>query len=227
MSQHRDPRPRLPRGVPPMLARPGTPFDSEDFLFEVKWDGTRALAFIEEGSFRLLSRQGLDRSERYPELAGLAKGPAGTVLDGEIVVLHHGQPDFQRLQAREQTHSPLRIRLASQACPVTYVVFDLLYEAYRPLLAHALTQRRERLERRVEALRMPNVVVSAGIVGAGLAMFEEVCRRGLEGLVAKRLRSRYQPGRRGEAWSKIKLRHPAAWDGSSRMPLPPPAGSPS
>jgi ATP-dependent DNA ligase len=189
-----------------MLAQPGTPFDSDDFLFEVKWDGARALAFIEEGSFRLLSRQGLDRRARYPELAGLAHGPAGTVLDGEIVVLQNGQPDFRRLQAREQTRTPLRIRLASQACPVTYVVFDLLYEAYRPLLAYSLTRRRQRLERLVERLAMPQVAVSAGIVGAGRALFQEVCRRGLEGMVAKRLSSRYQPGRRCEAWRKIKPR---------------------
>jgi ATP-dependent DNA ligase len=189
-----------------MLAQPATPFDSDDFLFEVKWDGARALAFIEPGSFRLLSRRGLDRSERYPELAGLAYGPAGTVLDGEIVVLQNGQPDFRRLQAREQTRTPLRIRLASQTCPVTYVVFDLLYEAYRPLLAEPLTQRRQRLERLVATLAMPEVVVSAGIVGAGRAWFEEVCRRGLEGMVAKRLSSRYQPGRRSEAWRKIKPR---------------------
>src|SRR5258707_7717860 len=197
---------RLPRYVAPMLARPGAPFDSEDFLFEVKWDGTRALAFIEEGGVRLLSRHGLDRSVRYPELAGLAHGPDGTVLDGEIVVLHDGQPDFRRLQAREQTHTPLRIRLASQTCPVTYVVFDLLYEAYRPLLAYPLTERRWRLEKLVPTLGMPNVVLSAGIVGAGLALFEEICRRGLEGIVAKRLSSRYQPGRRGEAWRRIKPR---------------------
>ena len=197
----------LPVFVPPMLARPGTPFDSDDFLFEVKWDGARALAFIEEGGVRLLSRHGLDRSERYPELAGLAGGPAGTVLDGEIVVLQNGQPDFRKLQAREQTRTPLRIRLASQASPVTYVVFDLLYEEYRPLLASPLSERRQRLEKLVPTLGMPNVVVSAGIVGAGLAWFEEVCRRGLEGMVAKRLSSRYQPGRRSEAWRKIKPRY--------------------
>jgi ATP-dependent DNA ligase len=200
-----------------MLAQPGTPFDSDDFLFELKWDGTRALAFIEPGGFRLLSRQGLDRSERYPELAGLADGPAGTVLDGEIVVIHDGQPDFRRLQTREQTRTPLRIRLASQACPVTYMVFDLLYEEYRPLLADPLIQRREHLERLVATLAMPRVIVSAGIVGAGRALFEEICRRGLEGMVAKRLSSRYQPGKRSQAWRKIKPRHAAAGAGSNGL----------
>ncbi len=209
--------PRLPRWVAPMLAQPGTPFDSDDFLFELKWDGTRALAFIEPGGFRLLSRRGLDRSERYPELAGLAPGPAGTVLDGEIVVLENGQPDFRRLHTREQTRSPLRIRLASQACPVTYVVFDLLYEAYQPLLACPLTQRRQRLEKLVARIALPNVVVSAGIVGAGRALFREICRRGLEGMVAKRLSSRYQPGQRSQAWRKIKPRHTNGCAG----PMPP------
>ncbi len=209
MSGRRRAPPRLPCFVAPMLAQPAAPFDAPEFLFEVKWDGTRALAFIEGGRSRLVSRQRQDRTDRYPELASLAGWPPGTVLDGEIVVLRDGQPDFRLVQAREQTRSPLRVRLGAQVHPVTYLVFDLLYAAHRPLLTCPLAERRDRLQTLVRAQGMPGVVLSEGVVGAGRALFQEVCRRGLEGVVAKRLTSRYQPGRRTEAWRKIKPAHTA------------------
>lgn len=202
------PRRGLPHFVAPMLAQAAAPFDSAAFLFEVKWDGSRALAFVEGGGYRLLSRHGLDRSDRYPEFAGLAGLPAGTVLDGEVVVLRDGRPDCRRAQSREQTRAPLRIRLAAQTSPATYVVFDLLYEAYQPRLACPLEERRQRLRELVQAAAVPWLVFSEGVVGAGRVLFQEVCRRGLEGVVAKRRDSRYQPGRRTEAWRKIKPVYP-------------------
>jgi len=93
-------RRKLPRWVAPMLTQPAMPFDSDDFLFEVKWDGARALAFIEYGSLRLLSRHGLDRSARYPELAGLAHG--GCSRRGIRDCL--GKPSFRRPRAAELVH---------------------------------------------------------------------------------------------------------------------------
>ena len=99
---------KLPSFIPPMLARSGEPFDSEDHLFEIKWDGTRALAFVERGACRLLNRRRLEISERYPELSFLPKLDAGTILDGEIVVLRDGKPDFDLLLSREHAGSSLR-----------------------------------------------------------------------------------------------------------------------
>src|SRR5207249_12202150 len=79
--------PELPRFVPPMLAKPGAPFDSSEHLFEIKWDGTRVLAFVESHNYRLVNRHRADVTERYPELKFLNDLSAGTVLDGEVVVL--------------------------------------------------------------------------------------------------------------------------------------------
>ncbi len=91
---------RLPDFVRPMLAQAAEPFDSARHLFEIKWDGARCLAFIEPQRLRLVSRRGLDMQQQYPELAGLSKLPAGTVLDGEVVVLEGGRPSLARLQQR-------------------------------------------------------------------------------------------------------------------------------
>src|SRR5947208_6748640 len=81
----------LPRFVPPMLAKPGLPFDSSEYLFEIKWEGTRVLAFVERGGHRLVNRHRADVTDRYPELGFLSSLPAETVLDGEVVVLRQGQ----------------------------------------------------------------------------------------------------------------------------------------
>src|SRR5687768_15377587 len=118
----------LPDFIAPMLARPGEAFDSEGHLFEVKWDGTRALAFIDKDGYRLLNRRRADLTARYPEFEPLCEFPAGTVLDGEVVVLRNGKPDFEAYMVREQARTPMKWRTLAQTMPATYVVFDLLYE---------------------------------------------------------------------------------------------------
>ena len=100
-----------------MLAQPGTPFDSDRHLFEVKWDGTRALAFIDRDGYRLLNRRRAEIASRYPELECLRGLRPGTVLDGEVVVLRDGKPDFGLLMSREQTRTEIRIRASARATP--------------------------------------------------------------------------------------------------------------
>jgi ATP-dependent DNA ligase len=185
-----------------MLAQPGVPFDSSEHLFEIKWDGTRVLAFVESDGYRLVNRHRADVTERYPELGMLAQLSAGTILDGEVVVLRQGKPDFGLLLSRNQARAPLKIQSLARSLPITYVVFDLLYDRFESLLALPLSTRRERLEKLVRACANSRLVFSEGIVGRGRAFFEAVCREDLEGVVAKRLDGRYRPGRR--AWIKIK-----------------------
>ena len=189
-----------------MLARLARPFDDSRFLFEVKWDGTRAMAYVEAGPpLRLMNRRGRDIAWRYPELSFLSGLPAGTVLDGEIVCLDRdGRPDFQALQAREQVHTQRRADHSATTCPATYIVFDLLYDRYAPVTDLSCSQRRERLRRLVSEAGNPRLVMSEGVEGGGVRYFEQVVGRGLEGVVAKRLDSRYEPGRRTGAWLKIK-----------------------
>jgi hypothetical protein len=150
----------------------------------------------------LVNRHRADVTERYPELGMLAQLSAGTILDGEVVVLRQGKPDFGLLLSRNQARAPLKIQSLARSLPITYVVFDLLYDRFESLLALPLSTRRERLEKLVRACANSRLVFSEGIVGRGRAFFEAVCREDLEGVVAKRLDGRYRPGRR--AWIKIK-----------------------
>lgn len=195
----------LPAFIPPMLARIGRPFDDPAWLFEIKWDGTRALAFVEGGEYRLLNRKRNDAKPRYPELAELASLPDGTVLDGEITVLVDGRPSFHGMLQREQARGEARARSLARALPAVYVAFDQLYRAGESLLDAPLAERRDALrETLAGAGAGGRVILSEGVVGGGLAYFEEAERRELEGIVAKRLDSRYLPGRRTDAWRKIK-----------------------
>jgi DNA ligase D-like protein (predicted ligase) len=197
--------PRLPDDLKPMLCRIGKPFDSPQHLFECKWDGVRALAFVEQDSLRLHSRHRRDLATRYPELAGLGTLPAGTLLDGELVVLRaDGSPDFPAILRRENARQRARVAKLAQELPVVYVVFDLLYRSYEPLLEQPLHARRGRLQELVERAGNPRLVLSQGVVGQGLQLFAAVRERGLEGVIAKRLDSRYRPGERTDAWQKIK-----------------------
>jgi ATP-dependent DNA ligase len=145
-------------------------------------------------------------TDRYPEFACLQHLPRGTVLDGETVVLRDGKPDFHLLQSREQTRSPMKIRHRAASLPAIYVVFDLLFDSYQDIMGQPLTVRREKLQRLIGQARNPRLVLSNGVVGQGKAFFQEVCQQGLEGIVAKRLASRYLPGKRSDAWVKIKRR---------------------
>jgi DNA ligase D-like protein (predicted ligase) len=187
-----------------MLARVGRPFDAEDHLFEVKWDGFRALAFVADGRYRLLSRRRTDFTQSYPELGFLADLAPGTVLDGELVLLVDGKPDFESMLRRQQVRGDLAVQRAAASDPVTYIVFDLLYEDGTPIVDRPLVERRERLRALVERVGHPRIVLSEGVVGGGKAFFEQVRRLGLEGMVAKDLNSRYEPGQRSGAWTKVK-----------------------
>jgi bifunctional non-homologous end joining protein LigD len=145
----------------PMLATPAAPFDSEAYLFEVKWDGVRALAAMEAGRWR---RTGTDYTARYPELAVLGRLPTGTVVDGELVVLQDGRADFPALLRRHQRQhvNPLGAAAFQQRLPVTYVLFDLLIDRGRCLLHDALVQRRARLRELLLALDEPVLAYSDG-----------------------------------------------------------------
>jgi bifunctional non-homologous end joining protein LigD len=191
----------------PMLAVPSAPFDSADHLFEVKWDGVRALAHNGPGGWALWGREGADYRARYPELAVLGRLPAGTVLDGELIRAGPtGLSDLGALLSRHQRTHPPRIEQASRQQPVRYVIFDLLYLRGRSLLGQPLTARRAALQDLLPRLAEPCLLFSGGVVGAGKAFFDAVVAQGQEGMMAKHLASRYRLGRRTGAWRKIKPR---------------------
>jgi bifunctional non-homologous end joining protein LigD len=187
-----------------MLARIGEPFDSPQHVFEIKWDGVRAMTYIEGGRHRMHGRRRRDLVGRYPELAFLARLPAGTVLDGELVVLQpDGRPDFRAILSRENG-SPARAEAAARKLPVVYVVFDLLYRDHVALLDRPLAERRDMLLQLVREVGDARLMFSEGVEGAGESLFAVVRERGIEGMVGKRLDAPYRPGERSDAWQKIK-----------------------
>jgi DNA ligase D-like protein (predicted ligase) len=188
----------------PMLAVSSPPFDSPEHVFEVKWDGVRALAAVEASGWRIWGRERSDYTQRYPELESLRSLPAGTVLDGELIVLESGRAAFATLMRRHQLVNGRKIQEASRFCPVTYVVFDLLYAGGQSLLGRPLCERRQRLQELVGQQPHCRLAFSDGLVGAGRDFFQKVVEQGHEGVLAKHLGSRYRPGKRNQAWRKIK-----------------------
>jgi bifunctional non-homologous end joining protein LigD len=201
----------MPETLSPMLATLGEmPREPDEFSFEYKWDGVRALCFLDErnGSLRLLSRNQLDITMRYPELSALSDALAGhrVILDGEIVALDDaGRPSFARLQRRMHVANPGVVRSLMRTVPIWYVLFDLLYLDRRSTMNLPYEQRRELLENLT--LAGPFWQVTPAHVGEGEPMLEAARANHLEGLVAKRLDSIYEPGRRSPAWRKIKITH--------------------
>lgn len=182
--------------VAPMKAGMGNmPPDSQDdqWAYEIKWDGYRTLAFVDDGSLRLQSSNSLDVTAKYPELAPLAGAvnASSAILDGELVVLDaDGRPSFEMLQRHETQ--------------VAFYIFDVLQIDGTDTIALPYEHRRALLEHLIEP--GPNWLIPAFQVGDGAALAAVTAQRGLEGVMAKRLGSPYQPGKRTPNWRKVKHR---------------------
>ncbi|WP_369045483.1 ATP-dependent DNA ligase [Sinomonas sp. P10A9] len=197
------------RGGPPpspMLAQAGTEglVRDGDWAFEMKWDGIRAIVDARAEPLRLLSRNGIDQTATYPELAGLAElGPA--VLDGEIVAQDaRGRPDFGLLQQRMNLVGPADVERARRSVPVRIILFDLLEYEGRDLTRLPFRERRAALELLAAGGLPANVQLSPVFDGSIDHVLDASAEHGLEGVVAKRRGSAYEPGRRSGAWLKIK-----------------------
>ncbi|MGH2909685.1 MAG: DNA ligase D [Solirubrobacteraceae bacterium] len=210
MDPPQDPeREPMPEHIPPMLAGAGRlPGDDTKWSFEIKWDGVRAIAYVKPGRLRLESRNLNEITHAYPEVRGLVEdlGMREAVLDGEIVAFgEDGAPSFERLQRRMHVSATSAITRLRRTTPVVFAIFDLLYLDGRNLMALAYEQRRRRLEELAlggQAWRVP--AAFPGSVRPGAELLKATAAQGLEGVVAKRLDSRYEPGRRTGAWVKVK-----------------------
>ena len=196
----------IPERVRPMLARTA-PLPSDDAAYghEIKWDGVRAVLYADGGQIRLETRNGKDVTARYPELRelGRALGSRDAVLDGEVVALDEdGRPNFGRLQQRMHLASDSAVRRRMRDVPVIYMIFDLLYLGGRSTIALPYAERRRLLDEL--CLAGDHWRTPAHHAGEGKAMLEASRKQGLEGVVAKRLDSAYEPGRRSGAWIKVK-----------------------
>lgn len=181
------------------------PEDEENWGFEIKWDGVRALAHVERGRVRLISRNLRDITVSYPELAGFGESFGGRrqILDGELVAMdEEGRSNFQRLQRRMHVASAAEAERRSALVPVTFMVFDVLYVDGKSRMELPYEKRRAELE--ALALRGPSWQTPTYHRGEGSALLQASRERGLEGIIAKRLSSRYVPGQRSGDWLKVK-----------------------
>lgn len=199
----------MPTAIHPMLATASdAPFDNPDWLFEIKWDGYRAVAFIENGRVRLVSRNQNDLTAQYPDLHDLPKflGAQTAILDGEIVALdERGRSSFSLMQQRTGFRERGRRVAAQPDIAVLYYAFDLLYLDGYDLRRVPLEQRKATL---ASVLILPNdtVRLSDHFVANGNALFDVARQKGLEGVLAKKRASLYQQ-RRSSEWLKIKIKH--------------------
>lgn len=207
MSPPADPDARpMPELIKPMLATPGelpTGPEQDRWAFEMKWDGVRAVVYVDRGSLRVMTRNDRNVVATYPELRALAGalGSRRVVLDGEIVALDgEGRPSFGELQARMHVQRPDRSLLAR--VPVSYLVFDVLHVEGESLLKTAYDERRAVLD--ALGLDGPRWATPPAFQGDGDAAMAASRAQGLEGVLAKRRDSVYEPGRRSRSWVKIK-----------------------
>ncbi len=187
----------MPHGIQPMLTTlVAKPFDHPDWIFEVKWDGYRAVAEIRDGSVSLYSRNGISFDKKYAPIAeSLRKFGFDAVLDGEIVVVDdQGRPDFQALQHYQDSGSG----------HLLYYVFDLLYFRGHDLTNLPLVRRKGLLKKVLPST--PKIRFSDHVWKEGVLFYAVAKEKGLEGIVAKHSQSVYETGRRSRQWLKIKTR---------------------
>jgi bifunctional non-homologous end joining protein LigD len=195
----------MPAVISPMLATlVDKPFSNADWLFETKWDGVRLICFIKNGKSRFVSRNQLDMTPQYPELADIAScvRASEAILDGEVVVLdERGVSRFQLLQPRLGRKNSSDIQRLATSTRLVYYVFDLIYVDGFDLTGCALLDRKEMLEQILKLAK--NVRYSDHIIGEGEKLYAEIAKVPLEGVIAKRLTSTYVQTRSRD-WLKLK-----------------------
>jgi bifunctional non-homologous end joining protein LigD len=197
----------MPRSIQPMLAVLSTlPPDPKPYSFEFKWDGVRAITYFDGRRLSMESRNRLDITPRYPELHAIAKELSGrrAILDGEVVALDKdGRPSFPLLQQRMHVRDSGAVKILMKSVPVYYMLFDILYLDNQVTMPLPFKKRREMLEELM--LSGQNWRTSPAIEGEGKSMYETALAHTMEGIVAKKLDSLYEPGRRSPNWLKIKI----------------------
>ncbi len=195
----------------PMYASVGSEIPGDGWTFEPKYDGIRVLAFATSSEVKLMTRNGKDKAQQFPEIvAALRKLASQTrrslVLDGEIVALHNGEPArFQELQGRMHVKESIAIARHSSASPAALILFDILMDGDDVLIREPWSERRATLLKRVGKRVTPQLRVTESIESDGKKMLEKARREGWEGIIAKRTDAPYEPGNRSRNWLKLKI----------------------
>ena len=196
----------LPPVVLPML--PGgasEPFDSTEHIFEVRWDGLRALAFVEGGGYHLQDQAGRNITELFPELGELPRRLSAdqVILDGCVVISDgSGRPDFAAMDRRMRVGTEAATGQAAARQPAAYVVFDILYSEARSVMSLSLLRRRKVLKQVVQA--EGRICLSEAVAGDGVSFFEAAREMGIDAVIAKRKDSPYLPGGRTPSWLLVQ-----------------------
>lgn len=194
------------RSLTPMLiGKSAAPFDDDNYLYELKCDGVRCLAYVDPvGGIELRNKRNFDVTRKYPELSNIGSQVTDRcILDGEIVVIRNGRTDFEPMQQRALMEDALKISLAAAREPVSFVAYDVLWDNGKLLIDLPLLERRAQLRQAVRA-DSGRLAVSRAVEGQGTAFFQLTQTRRLEGVVAKRKDGRYRPGKTSRDWIKIK-----------------------
>lgn len=192
------------KNISPMLLFQTKPFDDPDYIFELKLDGIRCIAYIDKANVVLHNKRFKDVTSLYPELSNMFKCvKKRCVLDGELVCIVNGKPDFYELQKRSMMNDEFKISLLQRKNPIQFVAYDILYLGDKEVTNLPLMQRKKLLFQNVRDGN--NLSVSRYIEEKGKAYFELVKEQGLEGIVAKKKDGLYHIGKRTRDWLKIKV----------------------
>jgi bifunctional non-homologous end joining protein LigD len=199
------------KSLEPMYASVGSEVPGEGWTFEPKYDGIRVLAYATPTDVKLVTRNGKDKAQQFPEIVAALKRLASQlkrslVLDGEIVALTDGEPArFQELQSRMHVKESHMIERHSSSTPAALILFDILMDGDEVLIKEPWSKRRARLVKRVGKRVSKQLRVTESVQGDGKKMLERARRQGWEGIIAKRVDSRYEPGNRSRNWLKLKI----------------------
>lgn len=179
-------------------------FDDEDWIFELKMDGIRVLAYIEDHQVDLRNKRNLKLIQRFPEMKDLGKYVRkDCILDGELYCYDQGQIDFSKIQRRVLLRDPFKIRMQSHQTPAVFTAFDILYYGSDYVMDRPLMERKKILEKCIRQ-ETAHFSRSRYIFEEGCFLYEKTKEKELEGIVAKKKDSLYKPGERTKQWIKIK-----------------------
>ncbi len=188
---------------PMLISQMQEPFNDDKWIYELKLDGCRCIGYFDQSGTCLRNKRNMELLPRFPELKGLHHSVSNrTVLDGELVVLQNGVPDFFELQRRTLLTDRFKIEMAASRHPASFVAYDCLYESSRNIMDQPLLERKEALQSSVRENGL--IAISRFIPTDGIGLFHAADEKELEGVVAKRAASLYYPGKRTKDWIKFK-----------------------
>lgn len=192
------------KNIKPMLISEMTePFNDPDWIYELKFDGIRCIAYLDKDT-ELRNKRNLRLLPKFPELADIYKNVGERcILDGELVILKNGVPDFFEIQKRALTSNNFKIQLSADKYPASFVVFDILYLADKELINLPLMERKAILSKTVT--ESPKLAISRFIPEMGTELFEVAKAQKLEGVIAKKKDSKYYFDKRTKEWIKFKF----------------------